>query len=91
MDYNVEWTKQCKKDAKKAKKRGLDLSELFAVVEMLAKGETLPESYKDHKLIGNYAGKRELHISPDWLLIYDKKDIIKLITLVRTGTHSDLF
>ena len=58
---------------------------------MLAKGETLPESYKDHKLIGNYAGKRELHISPDWLLIYDKKDIIKLITLVRTGTHSDLF
>ena len=48
-------------------------------------------SYKDHPLTGNYEGFRELHVEPDWLLIYAIKDDILVLSLTRTGSHSDLF
>jgi mRNA interferase YafQ len=51
----------------------------------------LPAKYKNHRLKGNFQGLYECHISPDWLLIYAKNDIIRLIKLIRTGTHFDLF
>jgi len=51
--------------------------------------EPLESKNKDHNLSGNYAGFRECHISPDWLLIYRYCD--KYLELYRTGTHSDLF
>lgn len=80
-----------KRDVKRAKKRGKDLSKLIAVLELLAQGVTLPESYRDHPLKGDLQGFRECHIEPDWLLIYT---IIKnelLLVAAGTGTHSDLF
>lgn len=91
MSYNLETTTKYLKDAKRAKQRGLDMDELISVVGLLVAEEPLLPKYKDHALIGNYKGCRELHINPDWLLIYRKDTKIKLITLVRTGTHSDLF
>ena len=69
------------------KKRGLDLTLLDYVVE----GNTLDEKYKDHILKGEYAGFHECHIRPDWLLIYLVEDDILTLTLVNTGSHSDLF
>ena len=51
--------------------------------------ERLNARYKDHKLIGNFIGRRECHIEPDWLLIYKTND--DEIIFERTGTHSDLF
>ena len=38
-------------------------------IRYLARGEQLPENNKDHPLSGAYAGYRECHITPDWLLI----------------------
>ncbi len=32
---------------------------------MIIEEQPLPDSYKDHKLIGNYADRRECHIEPD--------------------------
>lgn len=55
------------------------------------KGEVLPPKNRDHFLTGNYKGFRECHISPDWLLIYSRDVTVKIVTLVRTGTHSDIF
>ena len=49
-----------------------------------------PEENMPHKLQGKLLGYWECHIEPDWLLIYDIQDSIRLITLARTGTHSDL-
>ncbi len=72
-------------------KRGLDMTRLDAVITMLASGETLDESYHDHPLSGDYSGHRECHIAPDWLLVYYKQEDILVLTLVRTGSHSDLF
>lgn len=91
MALELVFTSQFKKDYKKAKKRGLDLSELQIVLDRLCAEEPLDERYRDHALAGNYVGFRECHVRPDWLLIYaiDKGELI--LTASRTGTHSDLF
>ena len=89
--YQVQWTKQYKKDVKLAKKRNYKMEELYSIVEKLANDEILEERHHDHSLEGNWEGHRELHIRSDWLLIYQKKDNLLILELSRTGTHSDLF
>ncbi len=89
--YKVSFTKQYLKDLRLARKRNLDETKLNEVIKMLMNGEVLPMKNRDHALTGDYKGCRECHISPDWLLIYVKDDGIKILTLLRTGTHSDLF
>ena len=80
-----------KRDLKMLKKRGLDLELLNAVVDTLAARQPLEEKHRDHALTGDYAGFRECHIQPDWLLIYRVDDEELFLLLSRTGTHSDLF
>jgi mRNA interferase YafQ len=89
--YSIEFTKQYLRDLKLARKRKLDEEKLNMVIKILITGEKLPSLYNDHRLTGTFKGLNECHISPDWLLIYSKNITIKLITLIRTGTHSDLF
>lgn len=89
--YKIVTTGKFKRDLKLAKKRGYNLSLLSVVVDMLAAGKPLSEKYKDHNLSGNYAGCRECHITPDWLLIYEVEEDELILYLTRTGTHSDLF
>ena len=83
------YTTQFQKDLKKMKKRGKDLQKIKAIIKDLVHEKTLKDRYKDHKLVGNYHGRRECHIAPDWLLVYKSSsyDII----FERTGSHSDLF
>ena len=73
------------------KKRGLDVLLLDDVVDKLRQGEQLDARYRDHGLTGNFTGFRERHIQPDWLLIYLIENDILTLTLVDTGTHSDIF
>ena len=89
--YTVKPTSQFKKDFKLAIKRGLKIELLEKVIASLAMGEMLTEKYKDHALTGNWIGHRECHVLPDWLLIYRIEDDVLVLTLSRTGTHSDLF
>ena len=91
MKYKIVQTGRFKRDLKLAKKRGYNLALIAIVVDTLAEGESLPEYYKDHNLSGNYAGCRECHITPDWLLIYEIVEDELFLYLTRTGTHSDLF
>ena len=88
--YQIERTSVFRKDLKRAKKRGLDLTLLDEIVTIIQYGEVLPEKYKDHELTGNWVGHRECHIQPDWLLIYRIIDDTLILSLVRTGFHSDL-
>ena len=44
----VKYTKKFVKDLKLMKKRGLDISLLHEVVEMIANNKKLPDRYKDH-------------------------------------------
>lgn len=80
-----------KKDFKRIKKRGYDISRLEKIVELLANEVPLLEQFKDHNLSGNYNGFRECHIAPDWLLIYQVNNNELVLVLSRTGSHSDLF
>lgn len=87
----VEYTTQFKRDLKLAKKRKKDLSVLQKIMEHIEKEEPLSQKLKDHSLVGNWQGHRELHIEPDWLLIYKLIPRQKVVIFVRTGTHTDLF
>lgn len=89
--YDIRPTTKFQKDLKLAKKRGFDLSLLTEILKKLATGQTLPVKNKDHPLLGNYAGCRECHIAPDWLLIYEVDGNSLILYLIRTGSHSDLF
>lgn len=91
MKYKIKFTSRFKKDLKLAKKQGKDIEKLFEIVDEIANDEILDEKYRDHSLIGNYKGTRECHIEPDFLLIYEKIEDILVLSLVRVGSHSDLF
>ena len=91
IKYLLSYTNLFKKQRKLLIKRGYDIRELDAVINLLATGEKLPEKYRDHALTGNRKGQRDCHIRPDWLLIYEKnKDVLTLL-LCETGSHNDLF
>ena len=91
MKRDVIWTTQFKRDYKKAMKRHLDIDLLDSIIRVLSRGETLPEKHRDHELTGNWTGYRECHIQPNWLLVYRIDDGVLVLTLARTGTHSDIF
>ncbi len=90
MKYRLKFTSAYKKGYKIAKKRGLNLTLLENVVSDLQEGKSLAPKYRDHELRGNWSGFRECHIQPDWLLIYLIENDILTLTLVDTGSHSDL-
>lgn len=90
MKYEIQRTSSFKKDYKLVKKRGYDLNKLKIVISLLADGQELPEKYYDHPLTGNWKGYRECHIEPDWLLVYKVFEDQLILSLTRTGTHSDL-
>jgi mRNA interferase YafQ len=83
------YSSQFKKDFKKIKSQGKDISQLEIVIEKLLNNEQLDIKYRDHKLVGKWKNYRDCHIEPDWILIYKLTDIA--LFLERTGSHSDLF
>ena len=89
--YQVKYTSAYKKSYKLMIKRGMDMSALNDVVDTLRQGKQLDEKYRDHGLSGNFIGFRECHIKPDWLLVYLIENDVLTLTLVDTGSHSDLF
>jgi mRNA interferase YafQ len=76
-------------DLTRQRRRGNDIEELIAVVELLAQDGELPAAYRPHRLTGEWKGVWECHIEPDWLLIYQVSSVE--VILIRTGTHQDLF
>lgn len=86
----VKFTTAYKKSYKLMKKRGKNMSLLDSVIDDLRRGKALEERYCDHELKESLKGFRECHIQPDWLLIYLIDNDILTLTLVDTGSHSDL-
>lgn len=87
--FFAAFTKQFAKDVKKAQKRGKNLEKFKIIAASLLRGEPLDELHKDHKLIGNFSGRKECHLESDWLLIYKVTE--DQIIFERMGSHSDLF
>lgn len=88
---SVRQTRQFKKDVKTARKQGKDMTGLNEVICMLQARVPLPMRHNDHALAGSFAGCRECHIQPDWLLVYMIENEILVLTLTRTGSHSEIF
>jgi len=89
--YEIIFSTKFKKDYKNCLKRNYDISLLQTVITKLANEQTLESYHCDHKLAGEYGDFRECHIKPDWLLVYQTDKNKNTLSLVRTGTHSDLF
>lgn len=87
----IRYHKSFKKDYKRIVKRGYDTRKIEEIIALLAKQKRIPAKHKDHALGGDYAGFRECHIAPDWLLIYIIDNDELVLCLTRTGTHSDVF
>jgi len=87
----LRYSAKFKKDFKLVQKKGYDISLFEEILSMLCNENILSPKHKDHPLSGNYAGFRECHITPDWLLIYKIEKEILVLSLTRTGTHSELF
>jgi mRNA interferase YafQ len=88
----VRYTSRFRRDYKREKagrhNRYLD-AELLKIVNMLSKGERLPQRGFDHPLSGEWSDHRDCHIRPDLILICRKPDETSL-ELVRLGSHSEL-
>lgn len=91
MRLQLVMTSQFKRDYKRIKKRGYNLTLLENVIGKLCEGVSLDARNRDHALAGSYVGFRECHVQPDWLLIYAIDGDRLILTASRTGTHSDLF
>ena len=93
MIYSIVRSSQFKKDYKLCLKRGLNIEAFKEVIDLLSKGAVLPQKYFDHPLqpSKDYKNCRELHIEPDWLLVYKYSNDNVILYLIRTGSHSDLF
>ena len=87
----VEYTTQFKRDLKRAKRRQKDLKILQTVMKNIESENSLSLKWKDHALFGDWVNHRELHLEPDWLLIYRYIPKKKVVVFVRTGSHKDLF
>ena len=85
---NLAQTKQFKQDVKRMQKRGKDLEKIKTVINLLLAKESLPSKNRDHPLAGNWIGRRDCHIEPDWILICRLSE--EELLLEKTGTHSDL-
>jgi mRNA interferase YafQ len=87
----VEYTGQFKRDLKLSMRRNKKLALLRSVMSLIEHEKPLNQKLKDHSLSGDWTGYRELHVEPDWLLIYKIIPSKNTVIFVRTGTHSDLF
>lgn len=83
------FTRRFQRDVKRMQKRGKDFQKFKDIATTLIAGESLAEKHRNHKLTGNYVGRYECHVEPDWLLIYVLRN--EEIIFERMGTHADLF
>ena len=89
--YEVRMTKTFRKDVERFRKRGYDLNILKNAIRQLERDGLLPQTYRPHKLSGQYAGSWECHLKGDWLLVWEQNDTELTLLFTGSGTHSDLF
>jgi mRNA interferase YafQ len=87
--YTPVYTNQFEKDIKRLQRRGKNPEKFEMITRSLIDGELLNAIHRDHRLVGNYAGRRKCHLESDWLLIHKTEE--SRIVFERIGTHSDLF
>ena len=82
-------TKQCIEDLMQWQRQNKRMKRFKLVAETLIAVDELGSIHHDHKLIGNFVGRRECPLESDWLLIYKLEE--GRVIFERMGTHSYLF
>ena len=85
---NICFSNKFQRDCIRMEKRGKDLAKIQQLVELLVNNQALPVSYRDHILSGRHKYVHDVHIAPDWIVLYEVKS--ETINFIRTGSHSDL-
>ena len=88
--YKVIFSSKYKRNLKKIQKRKYNVELLYEVVRDLANDIPLDPKYRDHQLSGDWIRFRECHVTPDWLILYEKTIDALILYLYTTGTHSDI-
>ncbi len=83
------YTRRFDKDIRLMKKQGKNMEKFKLIARSLAGEEPIDPIHRDHRLIGNWQGRRECHIESDWLLIYKIEE--NQVIFERTGSHSELY
>ena len=86
---SIRFSGRFKRDIRRLKKRGKTMEKLKTAMHILARQDDLPAAYGDHSLKGEWRGYRDIHIEPDWILIYGI--VGDEMLFVASGTHADLF
>ncbi len=86
---SIRYSGRFKRDVRRLEDRGKTMSKLKEAMRLLAQQERLPVAYGDHPLKGDWKGYRDIHIEPDWILIY--RIVGNELLLVASGTHADIF
>lgn len=90
MTRSILTTKAFRKDYKRSSRSGsCDMELLQSVIDLLSQDAPLPDSYREHSLVGEWVGCLECHVAPDWLLIYERDE--ETLTPYRLGSHAELF
>jgi mRNA interferase YafQ len=89
--FNPAYTRQFERDLRRLRRSGYNLTELKAMIARLLRGEQLGPKFRNHRLRGNWQGRWECYLRPDWLLIYKVDPAENIIIFERTGSHADLF
>ena len=89
--YTIRFTGEFKRQMKLCERRGYDMELLRTAIQILSAEGKLPEKYQPHLLHGNREGQWECHIQPNWLLVWELRDMELVLVMLNTGTHSDLF
>ena len=89
--YRITRTTRFRRDVRECQKQNKPMDKFKIIHELLVDGKPLPNKNKDHNLSGNWAGCRECHIQPDWLLIYRIDQENNVLEYVRMGSHAQLF
>ncbi|MCY4601460.1 MAG: type II toxin-antitoxin system YafQ family toxin [Acidobacteria bacterium] len=88
----IERTNQFKRDYKRESRgrhRAYLDADLARIIETLANDQPLEPRHHDHALSGEWSDRRDCHVKPDLVLIYQKAGADTL-RLVRLGSHSQL-
>jgi mRNA interferase YafQ len=79
-----------KRDVTKYIAKGGSEDRLDAALELLRTGDEMPPWFRDHSLQGKLHGVRELHLSPDWLLVYRRDGKNLTVMCLWLVTHQKL-
>jgi len=90
--YKLRYSKRFKKDFKRISRNpNFSVEKLGKILNLLVKKGRLGAEYGNHKLRGEFQDCHECHIEFNLLLIYKANKEMKLVSLLRIGSHSDLF